>query len=211
MDTQTAPFARGQTYYNGSTIDSNNLGGVDLEGRICTFKDRNTISGIGGQTLRSGTDTVCMCVRNVGAAALKPKFSTTFASGYHRRRVDGYSTADYANIAGIVDDLLPAAGVPVNDLFWIVIGGPCLWKSPMAGAQFPLLVAQNDELFALTAITSGATTAGRFQKWNGTFTATQTTDGTAGLIALRAFARAMSAQTTSQTNSDLLVDVIRRY
>ena len=208
MDNQSAPFARGQTFYQGGTIDTANYAGVELEGRQVVFKDRNVTSGIGAQKLRSGRDVRCICVRNTSAAALLPKRLVTYASGYYKQRVDGYVTTDYQAVAGVVDDLLPAAGVPVGDLFWLVVEGPCLAKAPLAGAGFgSVSIAQGDELFGLTAATSGATTSGRFTGWNGTFTAAQTTDGTAGKIALRSFARAMSAATSGQTNADILIDV----
>ena len=43
---ENPPFPLGETYYNGGTIDANNLGGVHLEGQVWEFDDLDyTASG----------------------------------------------------------------------------------------------------------------------------------------------------------------------
>jgi hypothetical protein len=67
----------------------------------------------------------------------------------------------------------------------------------------------DDILVALTAATSAATTAGRVYPWTGlTSTVTQTTDGTQSRRTINKIGRAMSATTSGNTNSDILVDLM---
>ena len=58
---------------------------------------------------------------------------------------------------GVVDEYLPIAGVAVNDVFWVVVSGPTEVVAALSGTA----VAVGDRLAAITAATSGATTAGR--------------------------------------------------
>ena len=114
------PIQRGSTYYNGRTIDTNDLApSQKIVGQIRTFDDVNPTTMV----TNSNLPVTCILLRNKHSVALTPgqaiRFSTT---------VDGESGApcDAATqLFAIVDEYLPAAGVPVNDLFWAVIGGPC--------------------------------------------------------------------------------------
>lgn len=188
---ESPPFSMGETYYNGGTIDTNDLGGANLEGKEFEFEDviRNT-----GMRIR------VRVVRNTAAIALLPKRLVTFstAAGYHGRRVTGYATLTSVN-AYPVDELLPAAGVPVNDLFYIVVQGPALVKTDIASGANNV-AAINDIFVSLTAATSGATTAGRI--------APQDLTGATALLGNQVqnrIGRAMSAQTTANTDADLLL------
>lgn len=191
----TPPWERGATFYNGGTIDANNYGGVNLEGKEWEIED--TIRGT-GMYIR------LRVVRNVAAIALRPKRLVSFAAGYLGLRVNGY--CDVSPEPGYpVDELLPAAGVPVGDLFYIVVQGPALVLTDIASGAGSV-INQNDPLVSLTAATSGATTAGRVR----VAALTGLTGDPSRDEVLNVIGRACSAKTTAQTNADLLV-IVRRW
>lgn len=121
---EAPPFARGETYYNGGTIDTNDLGGVNLEGKEFVFEPVQP--GIPTtQTDPSGRPVRVKIVRNKSGQALKPARLVKFkAADPAESQVDGYCYAVGDRPAGVVDEYLPSAGVPDNDLFYIVIDGP---------------------------------------------------------------------------------------
>lgn len=186
------PFNRGETWYGGSAIDSNDLGGVNLEGKEYVFED----------TIRGTQNPVRVrVVRNKAADVLLPKRLVRFQAGsFYGRRVDGY-TSTTAEEGFPVDELLPSTGVPVNDLFYIVVNGPALVLSDLAGGANNVITTSNN-LVALTAATSGATTAGRV--------AAQDLTGATAVLANQIqnrIGRALTAATTANTNTDILTYV----
>jgi hypothetical protein len=184
------PFAPGSTYFQGATANAND--GANLEGKEYWV-----------ESSRSGRYKKLRIVRNTAAAALEPKRLVTFQSGTHNGRVDGYADI-HTEPCYPVDDAY-STSVAVNDLFYICVEGPCLVKTTMvAGAT--IVVAVGDPLVNATAVTSGATTAGR----------ARLIDMTGATAVLGAqlhdfFGRALSAATTANTNSDILVDVRRSF
>lgn len=198
---------RGRTVHEGRTIDTSDYGSsVSFEGRVARFQDQIYSSTDNVIRPRSDAEVKCRLVRNVSGIALLPKRAVKWAAGYRHRRVDGYCCITAEECAGVVDEWLPTAGVRNGDLFWIVVGGPTLMLSSLAG-DAENVITEGSALYALTAATSQATTAGRVVAWNGTFSAAQTTDGTAGKINQNYVGRAMSAKTTANTNSNILVDL----
>lgn len=202
---ENPPFPRGETFYNGGTIDSNNLGGANLEGLIWTFEDQD-LSVNGAKTNRTNKPVKCMCVRNVGAAALLPKRLATMQvtdAGTYTGRIDGYARTTAVGPAFPIDEWLPSTGVPVNDLCWIVIEGPAVVLTDIAsgaGSVFNI----GDWVVALTGATSGATTAGRV--------APQDLTGATALLGAQIqhrIGRALSAKTTANTAADMLIDVTK--
>src|SRR4051812_27789861 len=200
---ENPPFDRGQTFYNGATIDTNDLGGLSLEGQEFEFEDINwsSSSSPGAKPARTNRRVRVRVVRNVAAIALLPKRLVTFQlSGVnYGARVDGY--ADVTSERSFpVDEYLPAAGVPVNDLFYIVVHGPALVLTPLAALAN--VIAVGDRVAALTAATSGATSAGRVTPLAGAVTGPD-------LVAevINTVGYALSAKTTANTNADLLVEV----
>lgn len=202
MRLENPPFPRGETFYNGLSIDSTNLGGLQFEGAEWEFEDVQINAGVGAKPNRTNMKVRCRCVRNVAAIALQPKRLVTFqlTAGMYGSRVDGYATTT-AQRGFPVDEYLPAAGVPVNDLFWIVVAGPALVLTPLdAGSDNVINVG--DAVVALTAATSGATTAGRVY--------TQDLTGATSLLANQVQDRvgyALSAVTTGNTGANLLIEV----
>lgn len=192
---------RGKTFLSGNasrTIDATM--GADKEGSMMLFDDVDPTVTTGAKTKRSNRQSTCLLVRNVAAAALLPKFTVKWASGYRNKRVDGYCSSTNEACAGVVDEFLGSAGVAVNDLFWLVVKGPTLMVTPLSGDSANV-IAIDDLLGALTAATSGATTAGRVG------VIALTASGPGGLAVHNAFGRALSAKTTANTNADVLVDV----
>jgi hypothetical protein len=73
-------------------------------------------------------------VRNVSGQNLKPSRLAVFkALDPYETQVDGYTFAVGDRPAGVIDEFLPAAGVPNNDLFYLVINGPTLVTQPHTG------------------------------------------------------------------------------
>ena len=187
---------RGATRFQGSgTIaDADILQSANIEGATKKFDDHGASTGYGVKpNRRSNRFTTCVLVRNVSGFALTPKRLVTWAAGYRGRRVAGYSRLSYEESAGVVDELLPAAGVANNDLFWLAVRGPSLMTTPMEG-NGNNVIGDGAILHALTAVTSGSTTSGRI--FVGATTSPLTYIG-----------RAMSAMTTANTNADILVDL----
>lgn len=115
---QSIPIGRGQTGYQGAAIDTSNLLYEKNLGDVRVFNDTNPNT----QARNSGFQVKCVLLRNKHNAALTPgqaiKFSTT---------TPGESGAPVSAVTdefGVVDEYLPAAGVPVNDVFWCVLDGP---------------------------------------------------------------------------------------
>jgi hypothetical protein len=90
-----------------------------------------------------------------------------------------------------------------------VVEGPAIVKTPIAGSEFNGDINIGDRVVGLTAATSGATTAGRVAHENITGS-TQAADYTFLFDQIsNRIGRALSACTTGNTNSDILIDVTK--
>ena len=116
------PFPRGRSAAQGTTIDTNDLQGVHLEGQIVYLPDIEKA----GTSRRSNADVVCRVVRNASGGLLTPGTAVQYADGYWGTRVTTCTAAVGQQCAGIVDDHLPTAGAQANDLIYIVVRGPVL-------------------------------------------------------------------------------------
>lgn len=158
------PFSLGQTLGVSSTDDGKQWVGV-----VKVFPDVNPTTGV----LRSGRLKKCIAVRNSSGAALLPKRVVRFAVGTAGTAVfsavDGYAAVGNNEFVGVVDEHLPSAGAASNDVLWVTVDGPTEVAAALSGTA----VAVGDRLVAITAATSGATTAGRV---------TPTTIGATGVI-----------------------------
>ena len=218
------PFARGTTWHQATAqVSAVNgfYGSEGLEGQIATFRDINPTT----LEPRSGRTVTCMAVRLVHglttglilakrslvwtATATRPPFVGLAPAGTRSKRVAGFSRFTAEEVAGVGDEFLGTTPVYDGDLFWMVIDGPTLLKSMFTNQT--LDTALGDMLYAVTgatsSVTGGTTSGGRYTAWNGTFAAADTTDGTACMIIRNSFARAISACSTSSTNTDTLVNV----
>jgi hypothetical protein len=126
------PFARGETFYNGGLIDPSDplgLGGLNYEGKEFVFEVNAQDQGTGypaGQD-PTGRPIRVRVVRNVSGGALKGgRIAHYKAEDPYECHVDGYCFALGDRPAGVIDEFLPPAGVPNNDLFYVVIDGPTL-------------------------------------------------------------------------------------
>jgi hypothetical protein len=139
-------------------------------------------------------------VRNSSGINLLPERIARYKTTTRNTEVDGYTTVTAADWAGIVDEWLPAAGAPANTVFYIATHGPSEVLTDIAAVD---TINEGDFLVALTAATSQATTAGRVDL------AATTGSTTAVSInqLLNKLGRALSAKTSANTNSSILVDL----
>lgn len=196
---------RGATYYGTSgTIPASTAYGqsVGLEGRPHVFPDTNPSNR---QVRRSQNDVRAILVRNSSGFTIYAGQIVLWASGYRGKRVAGLTNTTACEVAGVVDDHVGSAGVRNGDLFWLIVKGPCLALLSRTAAE--AVISAGNVVHAVTAATSGATTAGRFTDWAGTFSATETTNGTAANIVMNKLGRAISAATTGNTGALRLVDL----
>lgn len=200
---ENPPFERGATFYNGATIDTSNLAGLNIEGTIWEFPDLD-YSQQGAKPARTNRTVKCMAVRNKSADVILPKRLVTLqlSGTFYTSRVNGYACTTACR-AFPVDEFISSAGCPVNDICWIVLEGPATVMTDLAGAVTNVF-AVGDAVVALTAATSGATTSGRV--------APQDLTGATALLANQVqnlIGYALSAKTTTQTNGDLLIDTFK--
>jgi hypothetical protein len=203
-------FPRGSTFYDGETIDTNDLQGINLEGMEWVFEDVHPTTGV----RRTGRSVRCRCVRNVSGVNLLPKLLATFSitAGLYGQRVVGYSrltpgTGALNNGASPmaegypIDEYLPAAGVPTNDLFWIVLEGPAVCVTSVSNGVNDFSVG--------TWATAQTAAASTFSTTAGRVIAQALTGATAILgeaVQVR-IGRALTALTANQTASDILLDI----
>jgi len=171
------------------------LGGTNYEGKEWHVEDTKH---------NTGQYITIRAVRNSGTFNLLPSRLVTFDTAWVGQRVNGYSTVAYAPCLP-VDEQLPAAGVVPNDLFYVIMEGPCLVLVPLDAGADNVITAM-DPLAAITAATSGATTAGRIATANTSGSTTNQRDSLLNVVG-----RAMSAATTAQTTSALLVYATRWF
>lgn len=198
------PFPRG-TYVTEDAFSY-------LLGKDWLFEDVDlNFSGVGAKPVRTGKMVRCRLCQNKSGAALLPKRLGRFKKGTpgeYLGVVDGMTAVD-AERGFPIDEYLPSAGVPDQAYFWVVMDGPALVKLPLSGAGFNGAITVGDRLVALTAATSGATTAGRVAHENITGS-TQAADYTFLFDQIgNRIGRALSAATTGNTDSDLLIDVTK--
>jgi len=206
MDNASGLPARGHTWFEGQTPPTTYGGTQHLEGQQVRFRDFDSTTGTDSSlAVRTGRFTTCRFVRNTANITLEAKRIVSYEAGHLYKRVNGYCTTTAQHCAGIVDEYL-ATGIPDNDLGWIVTSGPALVKTSLAG-NAENVISADDVLVALTAATSQATTSGRLQSADGTWSAAQTTDGGAFNEIFNYIGRAITARTTANTNTDTLINV----
>lgn len=192
-------FGLGKTFYDGGTIDTNNLGGVDWEGFEREFDDTNYTTPAQGP--RTPFKKVCRLMRNASGVTLLAKRCLRTAAGANwGKRLAGYTTtANEENFVGVLDEYLPSAGLVNNDLGWVTVYGPTLVLTDLAaGANNNISVG--NWIGVIAGSTTGATTSGRAGLLNNTGGATTPLFEAAA----NRIGKALSANTTDQTNTDVL-------
>jgi hypothetical protein len=209
------PFPRGTTALaNCGTLTSTMAD--HLEGREYEVLDRDLSTSPG--TIRSHRKVRLRVVRNASGVALPPKRLVVLARDAAGNISGATATAGIegtTEVVGIqrfpniksypVDEWLPAAGVPANDLFYIVIRGPAMVLT--RNTDYSADIAVGD-------IIPGAATASTSAATNGLSTGGKAdaplsfanTDLTASHM-LNVLGRALSTRLTTATNSNLLVEV----
>lgn len=169
MSTLTADpgFARGQTLgitmpaYEADVGDGSNVVGTRK-----VFRDEDPKTG----ALRSNRTVECIAVKNTSGSALLPGAVAKFKDSAILSEVDGLAVAA-TTLMGVVDEYLPAAGVPNGEVFWLVVRGPSTVTktatSVAAGAAYGpsttagSAAAQGANAQLGFAIETSATTSGR--------------------------------------------------
>jgi hypothetical protein len=200
---ENPPFPRGETFFGTSeTVDTTS--GAHLEGKEFQFRDVDPRSVGSGD--RTGRVVTCRVVRNMSGTTIYGGYLCTFraTAGKFGGQVDGLVDTS-AELCYPADEYLPSAGVRDKDLFYIVVGGPALIKTPLSGDANNVF-SVGSMVVGLTAATSGATTAGRA-------VAQDLTGATAplGNNVQNRIGVALSAATTANTNSTILVDVFKKW
>ena len=192
MSQRTGVNKLGSTFFGATPTNSTD--GASVLGREYTQKDK---------VRNYERETRYRLVRNGSGAALLP--SRIVALSGDGRTANGYALDGETNTA-VVDELLPAAGVASNDIFWVAIKGPQLVLTALGNDAADYAVG--NLLAPITAATSGATTAGRVKNRS---IGAATADATAGQRAttenLATRFRAMSLALTNSTNNLILVDI----
>lgn len=162
-----------------------------------------TTSSSGVRSKRSTVFNVVRLVKNSSGAALLPKRVVRFKAGTNGTEVDGYVASTEGRGAGVVDEWLPATGVPDGGFFYILREGVGLGLTALEAAD-TTAIAQGDMVLGQTAAASTSTTAGRL-------TPPVLTAATTGQVpqavqrGLAVFGIAQSAMTSGGTDSDILV------
>ncbi len=198
------PFPLGHTAAGvGATISSTDLPGLNLEGVEIEVVDKGvTITG------RSHRRRKLRIVRNAATFNLLGKRLVSLQTGNNGTRIDGYCRLTAQQCIYPLDEYLTTytpAGVPQYDLCYIVIRGPAVVVTDLA-AGVNNSIALDTVLVGLTAVTSGATTAGR--------PGVQDLTGATSVLGIQiqnVVGRALTALTTGQSNVDLLIDVVEKW
>jgi hypothetical protein len=202
----------GQNFELGETLsgtdDDGNLINTQVIGTIRTFpaKDLSVNSLRGNKSFRTGRDVVAVALRNESGLTLYGKrvARLTRTAGYSLlESVDGYADTLLEKQCVIIDEFLATDGVADDDIFWGIIGGPVIVLTGWAGADFSGDIAVGGQLVAATGSTTGVSSAGRVSN----VTIVGQTGGTEAFQnAANQIGVALSARTTGETNSDLLIN-----
>jgi len=197
------PFELGETL--AGTDTDGNLINADKLGLIYEVP-ANDYSGTTPKKRRTGKTLKVICLRNLSGARLYGKRLARLnkTAGYKLvESTDGYTTTLADGPAVVIDEFLSTVGVASNDIFWGVLEGPVLVRTPLAGATFNATgIAVGDSLVAATGSTTGATSSGRI----GGYALANATDAAGAHNQSRyAIGFALSARTSGETNADLLI------
>lgn len=224
------PFPLGTTFFDGGTADTTSSVPLNLEGKEYETEDINVAPATysSTKTLRTAYLKRVRIMRNVSGVALVGGYLCAPQEGgtdgrYFLGRTNGYATVGGAVPTQCIpaygiDEWLPSAGCANNDLFYATVDGPFLGVSSStaadilglsnSGAAQPVQVG--DILYAASAAASTNTTnlstatCGRIANLTGTTTAAGNAI-TGFFQIINRIGRALSALTTTQTNTSLLM------
>lgn len=120
------PFARGQTFYNGTTKDPVFSDPLNYLGKEYVFEPNAQMAVQQSAAFdSSGRAVRVRVVMNKSGVNLKPSRIARYkVLDPFETQVDGYTSALADRPAGVIDEFLPPAGVPDGDLFYLVVDGP---------------------------------------------------------------------------------------
>jgi len=125
------PFARGKSaYQNQSTSDWDITSLAHLEGQKVYLPNSAAATP---EVRRNGTDVVAIVVRNDSGGTLAAGEALWWKTAYHGTRVDKSTAGDNNPVAGFVDDHVGSGGVQDDDLFYMIVEGPCVVKTLSGG------------------------------------------------------------------------------
>jgi hypothetical protein len=147
MSCNNLPFPRGETYFNGVNIDSNEAS--HLEGReYCVTDNQN---GTGAEVrLRVVRATSDLALSNAANRYRGVRFGAT--ATWTGRKVRGF-TAALGEFGLPIDDAY-VCDIKSGDLFYVVVSGPCKVRAGSSTTGAPAISANDNVCF---------TTAGRIQ------------------------------------------------
>lgn len=198
------PFPRGQTFYQNAAAGPNltDTSGLTLEGTVWVVGDADSLPiGPGTPQPAYNQGQIWLAVvRNTSGIALQAKRLVKFQATFFRRRVDGYAFTT-TQPCFPVDDQYGSQTIANNDLFYIVVKGPCLVQTSLNGDATNVL-NEGDIVVNTTAASSQATSAGRIALRDFSAATTLQLQGIFDSVG-----RAMTARTTANTATDTLVRV----
>jgi hypothetical protein len=198
------PFELGETLTG--TDDNSNLINDSWLGQVFFIPAQRLSGGpTASKSRHTGKGITAVILRNTSGGTLAPKriarmdFATAGEAGFET--ADQYCNVDAQKRPVIVDPFLPAGTtVADDDLFWGVLRGRCLVTTSVV-ADARNSIAVGDELVGLTSGATTDTTAGRA----GGVTAGGG-DTEALNMARNVIGYALSARTTNNTATDILID-----
>jgi len=206
MTAYTVPFLRLGDTLTG-TDSSGNLINNDKLGQTFIIPSNQFPNSPTTNLGRNTGRPLCVVIlRNTSGIALKPKRLARLSrtAGYGPvEEVDGYASTLAEKQCVVIDPFISATGVADDDIFLGIYDGPVIMTTPDAGSAFNGDIAVGGQLVAATAASSQGDAAGRLS--NVTMTATGAVaafDSAANYVG-----KALSARTTGETASDILVDV----
>ena len=192
---ETPPFPRGGTLFAGSPTSGDVVSGGNFCGKEWRFEDT---------TYNTNMYVTVRAVRNTASINLLPSRMCSFDPAYPMNAINGYTDVSYA--PGVVlDEFLPTAGVVPYDIAFVILEGPTLMLTALDGGA-DNVISFLDPIAAITAATTGATTAGRVATANTSGSTTSQRDSLLNVVG-----RALSAATTGNTNKLLLVNANRWF
>jgi len=198
------PFELGQTLTG--TNDDGDLINTQWEGAVFQHQDLDRTSSsirAGRGRLSGRTITAVICRNTYGSALLGKRLGLLEVDASNPRdylgRVNGYSAVFTNGGIVVIDPDLDSNGVAANDLFWGIVAGPTTILTSNADTAFNGDIASGAPIVAATAAGTTTTVGGRVSNIAGATTQ-------AFSLANNLVGWALSARTTGETDSDLLIN-----
>lgn len=200
------PMPRGATLYAGRTPDAANLEFEDVIGREHHFEDVNwNYTGGSAKPTLSGLLVLCRLVRNVSGAAVAPKRLVT-VDPTRPGEITGYTTTVNTDNVAVVDEYLPSAGCPDDDVCWVVLKGPTTCITPHTGDFAAAIVAGDWLVSATTSATfHGRPISAQTVTTNNAGSPTTASTDSLSKATRNKFGKAMAAALATAVDTDLRV------